>query len=229
MSNNIKSTDIRLMNQFLELLKRKDAEKLSDRQIREGLQLIMAGKTSALVWDDAADVTRSSKSDGSIPLTRDFMSQTMEYYGQMLKRHPHGGGWVPMLQDRDDESMPYVAETVYVGPWAMVFARARVMHNVRICDHARVCGRAYLESDAMVMKYGTICGTAWAINRAVITDYAVVSGDARLQGRTRVGGHAEVRGDALVCDKVVAGDDVIIGNVVKNGKTNWDKFVYDRK
>jgi hypothetical protein len=40
MSSDIKSTDIRLMNQFMELLKRKDAEKLSDLQIREGLQVI---------------------------------------------------------------------------------------------------------------------------------------------------------------------------------------------
>jgi carbonic anhydrase/acetyltransferase-like protein (isoleucine patch superfamily) len=166
--------------------------------------------------------------DGSIPLTRDFMSQTMEFHGQILKRHPNGGGWVPMLQDEDDESMSYVAETVFVGPWAMVYEQARAMGDVQIRDHAKVYGRAYLETDAMVVNHGRICETAWAINQAIINGFAVVWGDARLQGKTQVGGRAQVR-DALVCDEIIEGDTVILGNVVKNGRTDYDKFVYGGK
>jgi hypothetical protein len=224
MSSDIKSTDIRLMNQFLELLKRKDAGKLSHKQVSEGLQLIMTNRTNALVWDDASEAVNRN----GVLMTREFLAQTMELRGQVLKRHPNGGGWVPMLQDRDDELMPYVAETVVVGPFAMVYEQARVMDRVEIWDFARVHGRSYLETNASVAGYGEIRGTAWGINRATIDQYALVEGDARLQGSTHVTGHAYVR-DALVCSLVVDDNVRIIGNAVKNGKTVWDKFVYDKK
>ena len=62
------------------------------------------------------------------------------YCGQVLRRHRNGGGWVPLEQDEYNESKPFVAESAYVGPFAMVFGNARVYGNAWVYGNARVNG-----------------------------------------------------------------------------------------
>jgi hypothetical protein len=62
------------------------------------------------------------------------------YLGQVLRRHRNGGGWVPLEQDEYDQTKPFVAESAYVGPFAMVFG------NARVYGYARVCGNQTLSS-----------------------------------------------------------------------------------
>ncbi|MDN5819822.1 MAG: hypothetical protein L0H38_03660, partial [bacterium] len=57
---------------------------------------------------------------------RQLRDDRMTYLGQVLRRHRYGGGWVPLDQDKANITMPFVAETAYVGPSAMVFGSARV-------------------------------------------------------------------------------------------------------
>ena len=64
------------------------------------------------------------------------------YLGQVLRRHRNGGGWVPLEQDKYDRSKPFVAESAYVGPFAMVFGNARVYGNARVSGGALVFGNA---------------------------------------------------------------------------------------
>ena len=57
------------------------------------------------------------------------------HLGQVLRRHRNGGGWVPLEQDEYDQSKPFVAESAYVGSFAMVYGNARVFGNARVCGN----------------------------------------------------------------------------------------------
>ena len=74
------------------------------------------------------------------------------YRGRVLRRHRNGGGWVPHKQDEYDRSKPFVAESAYVGPFAMVFGNAQVYGNARVYGYAQVC------DDAQVYGNARVCG-----------------------------------------------------------------------
>ena len=139
---------------------------------------------------------------------------------QTLKRHPNGGGWVPLEQSEEDETMPWVAETVYVGPFAQVRGKARVEGDVKIqgravvLDRARISGsvvighsagiydHACLSGNAQVLDSARVCGRAQISGNAMIRGSAVVSGEAVVDGNATIEEAAEVRGSAHVTGSV---------------------------
>ncbi|MEO7904451.1 MAG: hypothetical protein ABIR91_01505 [Candidatus Saccharimonadales bacterium] len=130
-----------------------------------------------------------------VGITELFLSQTMTFQGQQLKRHRNGGGWVPVDQDSDDLSKPHVAESAYVGPFAMVYGDALVF------DHAQVYGNARIYGGAMVY------GNAQVYGNARVHGDAQVYGNARVHGDAQVYGDARVHGDAQVFDRTkIAGE-----------------------
>jgi hypothetical protein len=62
------------------------------------------------------------------------------YRGQVLHRHRNGGGWVPLEQDEYDQSKPFVEESAYVGPFAMVYDDAQVYGNQTLSSGRRYAG-----------------------------------------------------------------------------------------
>lgn len=62
-------------------------------------------------------------------------------------QHTNGKGWVA--------NTAKVADTVYVGPYAIVYGQAEVTDHVRIEDLAQVSGHAVLSGDVIV------CGNCW--------------------------------------------------------------------
>lgn len=100
--------------------------------------------------------------------------ETMMVDGQSLRRHKNGGGWVPFVQDEFDYFQPYVAETVMVGPEAMVYGNARVTGKVNIIDRARVYGSANLRDNVVVKDDAQVCGIAY------VSQDTVVAGKKRL-------------------------------------------------
>lgn len=62
-------------------------------------------------------------------------------------RHKRGGGWVAETAQVED--------SVYVGPFAIVYGKAKLTGKVRVLDLAQVSGNAVLSGDVVVS------GNAW--------------------------------------------------------------------
>lgn len=115
-----------------------------------------------------------------VSFTEANFAETIIYKGQRLKRHRNGGGWVPADQDEHDTTKAFVAETAYVGPFAMVFGNARVYGNARVSGGACIFGNAQVYDNARVYA------------DAQVYDNAEVSGNARVSGNAKVSGNAQV-------------------------------------
>ncbi len=61
--------------------------------------------------------------------------------------HKNGGGWVA--------NTARVAESVYVGPYAIVYGQAELSERVRVEGTSQVSGHAILSGDVLV------CGNRW--------------------------------------------------------------------
>ena len=95
--------------------------------------------------------------------------------GQFLRRHREGGGWVPLEQDEHDESMPFVSEDSYVGPWARVTGTSLVTGNSRVTDNSRVIDSRVHNSQVDNSQVYTsqvytsqVTDSSWVINSGVI-------------------------------------------------------------
>lgn len=127
---------IKLLTQFNEVAKRVAGGNLSDEAVAAMLQALIekqplgASSLGAKVID----------SYEGVDITEAFLAQTMTYHGQLLKRHRNGGGWVPAEQDEHDQAKAFVAETAYVGPFAMIYENARIVDNAQISGDARISG-----------------------------------------------------------------------------------------
>lgn len=62
-------------------------------------------------------------------------------------QHKYGGGFVA--------NTAHVADSVFVGPYAIVYGQAEITGRVRILDTASVSGHAVLSGNALV------CGNRW--------------------------------------------------------------------
>lgn len=112
--------------------------------------------------------------------------------------HPNGGGWVA--------NGATVANSVYVGPYAMVLGNANVSGNVRIADHAIIqdatlSGQAIVQDNAVVVG-GDLSGNARVQGRTYVENTQMWD-DARVVHRARVSnyklhGAIEVGGDVIV-------------------------------
>ena len=98
--------------------------------------------------------------------------------------HPKGGGIVA------DSAM--VDETVYVGPYAMIYGNARVYGDAKIDGYARVY------EDAFVYENAKISGDARVYGKAAINGNARISGNARIYDKAKIMDQAQVFGEAEV-------------------------------
>jgi UDP-3-O-[3-hydroxymyristoyl] glucosamine N-acyltransferase len=103
-------------------------------------------------------------------LRTEFSDATADTWHQ----HPHGGGWV--------ENTASVADSVYVGPNAVVSGYARAQGRARICDHAWVYGTACISGEAQIFGNAWVGDQAQVCERAWVYDNARVAGNARLSG-----------------------------------------------
>lgn len=136
--------------------------------------------------------------------TESNFREEITFQGQLMRRHRNGGGWVPAIQSETDESIPYVAPTVYVGPTAMVFGSARLFDQVRLTGFARVFDSAVVSDNVWISSTAQVCGNATVSGSAYIYGDAWVSGFAKVYGRSQLAsgakacGHVCIAGDAHV-------------------------------
>lgn len=147
-------------------------------QLRRFIQAIIEGKSSG-----------ESSLDGKfaglfqdIAFTEANFHETIIYRGQLMKRHRRGGGWVPFEQDEHDKTKPFVAETVFVGPWAMVYGNARVLGKVGLYDFARVCDHSTVSDEVWICHNGRVCGSATVFGNVYISGNGVATDNAVLYG-----------------------------------------------
>lgn len=110
--------------------------------------------------------------------------------------HVNGGGFVA--------STAKVADSVYVGPDAMVLGKAVIKGDVRIEDHAVVMGSAYIKDNVVVDGNAIVAGSAKLSDNAHVGDYAVVSGSASVSGNGQVLESAYVYGSYKISENGIA-------------------------
>ena len=131
--------------------------------------------------------------------------------------HSNGGGWVA-----DTAS---VADSVYVGPDAMVLGNAVVSGNVRITDHAVAAGDSVISENAVIADHAVVHGGGWVYvnggwqsGKAEISGNAVISDSAVVSGMAKISGDAQVMQKAYVCDAVTVRDSAAVkGNAYVYG------------
>ncbi len=126
--------------------------------------------------------------------------------------HPYGGGWI--------ENSATVANSVFVGPHAIVLGNANISGDVQITEtalvrDATISGNVIIEDNAFVLG-GTLSDNARISGQAFIENNTI-SEDATVHMRARVSNYT-LRGDIEV------GGDVI----VYNSSGDCDNGVYYR-
>lgn len=179
---------VALVAQFNELCGRVARGTLDLSFVRQGLQALIEHRPMP---EDPSGSTVITQYEG-VEITEAFLAQTMVRDGQKLRRHRNGGGWVPADQDENDEWMPFVAETAYVGPFAMVANRARVMDDAEVHEHALVADSARVGGCAIIAEF------AWIMNRASIGESAHIDGTACAGGDIVIGGDTYVGGKSTL-------------------------------
>ncbi len=181
-------------------------EQVGESDVQRALQAVIERRPPG---QSSLDGKIVAQYDG-VRFTQANLDETLFYNGQRLRRHPYGGGWVPADQNRDDPASPYVADTVYVGPFAMVLDDARLEDHVRVTDLARVIGAARLFGNAHILQHALVSdkvlvagrakvgGTARLFGQAAVYDLSLVEGYARVGDTARLSGHAWVHGTAEV-------------------------------
>jgi len=206
-----------------------------EEAVRLGLQAMIENKPLGESSLDGKIVV----SFQGVELTEANFRETITLYGQKLKRHRNGGGWVPVEQDEHDESKPYVAESACIGPLAMVFGNARVLDhanvtesarvqgNAKVSGYAQIFGHAGISGCAKVSGYAKICEGAQVFGEAVVTNAALISDGARVYGNALVWDNAQVSGCAVVVDRaVVSGHTQLFGYARVQGEESISKGTY---
>ena len=110
--------------------------------------------------------------------------------------HSNGGGYVANTAS--------VADSVYVGPDAMVLGYATVKDNVIITDHAVVEGNAQVSGNAVISGYGMVCERAKVYGNALVSDCGLVMENADVSGNAKVIESALIYGTYSLKDNAVA-------------------------
>ncbi len=122
--------------------------------------------------------------------------------------HSNGGGWVA-----DSAS---VADSVYVGPDAMVLGGAKLSGNVRVEDHAVVANSVTARDNVTISGHAVVDGGGWVYDNGwkqgsvVLSDNAAISGSAVVSNSCTVSGNAKVLQKAYLADGVKVGDNVTV-------------------
>lgn len=146
--------------------------------------------------------------------------------GQRLKKHPNGGGLVPEFQDENDPNMPFIAETNYVGPNAIITGNVRMFGKNTLRGYVRFSG------SIRVVGNNQFLGNIWASGKFVITGNNRFSGNVTLFGDNIwiagrniftddvwVTGSPCIFGDSQICDDAWIFGDAQIANSYIGGST----------
>ncbi len=127
--------------------------------------------------------------------------------------HPNGGGWVADSAN--------VADSVYVGPDAMVLDQATLTGNVRVEDHAVVAGTSTVKDNAVICGHAVVSGGGWAyVNGSWQAGNVTVSGNAVIGDSAVVVQSCNISGNARVLQKAYLADAVTLSdNAVAKGMT----------
>ncbi|MBQ9695058.1 MAG: N-acetylglucosamine-1-phosphate uridyltransferase [Oscillospiraceae bacterium] len=129
----------------------------------------------------------------AIRLTGASVQQSGGYTKGAGHVHPNGGGWVA-----DSAS---VADSVYVGPDAMVLGNAALTGNVRVEDHAVVTGTVTVQDHAVICGHAVVDGGGWVYDNGWKMGSASVSGNAVIGDSAVVTQACTISGNAKVLQK----------------------------
>ncbi|MBQ8960443.1 MAG: N-acetylglucosamine-1-phosphate uridyltransferase [Ruminococcus sp.] len=121
--------------------------------------------------------------------------------------HSNGGGWVA-----DTAS---VADSVYVGPDAMVLGSAKLSGNVRVEDHAIVANSVTAQDNVVVSGHAVVDGggmiydNGWKFGTVSLSGNAVISGSAVVTNSCSVSGNAKVQQKAYLAEAVKLSDNAV--------------------
>lgn len=138
--------------------------------------------------------------------------------------HPNGGGWVADSAN--------VAESVYVGPNAMVLGEANLSGNVRVEDYAVVADsvtatdNVVISGHAIVDGGGMIYDNGWKFGSVTISDNVVIGDGAVVTNSCTLSGNAKVLQKAYLAEAVTVSDNAVIkGMSYVYGKANYSGSV----
>ncbi|HRR75550.1 MAG TPA: DUF6055 domain-containing protein [Ruminococcus sp.] len=121
--------------------------------------------------------------------------------------HPNGGGWV------DDSAS--VADSVYVGPDAMVLGNAKLSGSVRVEDHAVAANSVTAKDNVVISGHAIVDGggwvydNGWKMGSVSLSGSAVISGSAVVTNSCSVSGSAKVQQKAYLADAVKLTDNAV--------------------
>lgn len=134
--------------------------------------------------------------------------------------HSNGGGLV--------SDSATVADTVYVGPDAMVLGSATVSGNARIEDYAVVQDSASVSDNAVISGYAIVAESGKVSGNARVDDTAMVMGQAHVGGNSKVIESACVYGTYTMTDYAAAkGMAFCMANGSISGQGAVDGDYYD--
>lgn len=107
--------------------------------------------------------------------------------------HSNGGGWV--------SDSARVADSVYVGPNAMVLGSARLSGNVRVEDYAVVANSVTAQDNAVISGHAVVDGGGWYYDNGWKQGSVTLSGNAVVSGSAVVTNACSVSGNAKVLQK----------------------------
>lgn len=162
-----------------------------------------------------------------IQLTGAEVQQSGGYSKGSGHAHSNGGGFVA--------DTAAVADSVYVGPNAMVLGNANLSGNVRVEDYAVVAnsvtaadnvvisGHAVVDGGGMIYNNGWVWGTVNLSGNAVISDGAVVTNSCTVSGNAKILQKAYLSEAVTVTDNaVVKGMSYVYGTGTYSGQAILD-------
>ena len=134
--------------------------------------------------------------------------------------HANGGGWVADSAN--------VADSVYVGPNAMVLGSANLSGNVRVEDYAVVADsvtatdNVVISGHAIVDGGGMIYDNGWKFGSVTLSGNVVIGDSAVVTNSCTVSGNAKILQKAYLAEAVTASDNAVIkGMAYVYGKGNY--------
>ncbi len=134
--------------------------------------------------------------------------------------HPNGGGWVA--------DSATVADSVYVGPNAMVLGSANLSGNVRVEDRAVVANsvtateNVVISGHAIVDGGGMIYDDGWKFGSVNLSGNVVIGDGAVVTNSCTVSGNAKILQKAYLAEAVTVSDNAVVkGMAYVYGKGNY--------
>lgn len=143
-----------------------------------------------------------------ITLTGAEVQQSGGYSKGRGHAHSNGGGWVADSAN--------VADSVYVGPNAMVLGSATLTGNVRVEDYAIVAGSTTAKDNVVISGHAVVDGggwvydNGWKFDNVELSGNAVISDGAVVTNSCKVSGNAKVLQKAYLAEAVTVSDNAVV-------------------